>query len=701
MSSFKNSWKNYILSNPELDISNKHLAKIKELSDPATPFGISFEEISKNQGISFICLDPTETFIQLIHHCHVLGGSWSNPNKILLGILGSDKSAKPIQLILKSIKVVKSKTFSIADLIGDEEMVKFSDLKQAKNDFQFRNIIPIPHVLTKAFLALKDVDPHSVAQAFFEAMLEFDKQVLTEESTDTVEIPDLQDEKETDIENSKQVDDTDEKSVKSSSFSAGNEKSGKMFVEFGHVLQFCYLCHKKKVTPVLYSADTTPTIDQWFNSISFACLRPATTSREKRQAQRNETDLESDEDVSSPEQKLSKKDHYFLSTMLKINEAMDKTYKDRSDKEPGFNRLEEHRKNLILNASAIPPFDETAPHPTEFFTTFLSKKSQFKAKDMLVHRLQSEKICFNPGSSFVNNLWNCDLFWLLPDSPSGVSIFFCPETKSANASEIEKDHLLALADKVHLSDIEKLSKQKLYIPNSLMDMVWMTQNFYTVSKLCFGPKAHCSTFLKDWADHMYENRTMYTTQHSADPFFFAKVLYAIDSALQTHWKSCASAEDRLSVNDRVLRMQDVQDSILHLSFSRQIPKAITDKISSHLEKISDKDDKNNGKNGKLNGGRNGNGGNHNKNKDQEVIYNQDKANPHWRLQEGENFSKIFYHKQKECPKTSEGKLICMKFFLRGLCDKSCNRAHNLSKDDTKKFEKFVADCREEAAKKDF
>jgi hypothetical protein len=191
ISSFKNSWKNNLLSNPELDISNKHLSKIKELSDPATPFGISFEEMSKNQGISFICFDPTETFIQLFHHCHVLGGSWSNPTKVFLSILVSDKSAKPIQLILKSIKVVKSKTISIADLIGDEEAVKFPDLKQAKLDFQFRNIIPIPHALTKANLALNNFDPHSVAQAFFEAMLEFDKQNLMDSNIDVELEPDL------------------------------------------------------------------------------------------------------------------------------------------------------------------------------------------------------------------------------------------------------------------------------------------------------------------------------------------------------------------------------------------------------------------------------------------------------------------------------------------------------------------------------
>jgi len=196
---------------------------------------------------------------------------------------------------------------------------------------------------------------------------------------------------------------------------------------------------------------------------------------------------------------------------------MDKSSREKSDKEPGFSRLEEHRKNLILNASAQPPFSTAASSPTEFYTAFLARKSQFKAKDMIIHKLQSKKVAFNPNSSFINSLWNCEFFWLLPDTPSGISIFFCPETKSSNANEIEKKRLSALADKVNISDIEKLSKQKLYIPNTLMDLVWMTQNFYTVIKLCFGERCHSVQFLKDWADHMYANRIMYSTIQASDP----------------------------------------------------------------------------------------------------------------------------------------------------------------------------------------
>jgi hypothetical protein len=335
------------------------------------------------------------------------------------------------------------------------------------------------------------------------------------------------------------------------------------------------MCFGKKIPPVSYLVGTNTAIDQWFNSISFSILQP-TSTHSKRQNYTVGIESDSDENVSSPDQKISEKDHYFLSTMLKMNDAMDKKYKEKPDKEPGFNRLEDHCKNLILNASASSPFDVKASNPTEFYSNFLAKKSQFKAKDMLLHHLHSEKLSFKPGSSFINNLWNCDFFWLLPDSPSGVSIFFCPETKSANASDIEKERLLALADKFNVLDIEKFVKQKLHIPNTIMDIVWMTQNLHSVIKLCFGPSAHSSTFLKNWADHMYENHLMYTTLHSADPFFFAKVLYAIDNALQIHWWSCSASDDRLSVNDSVLRMTDVQNSILSLSFSQQIPKSISD-----------------------------------------------------------------------------------------------------------------------------
>ncbi len=228
--------------------------------------------------------------------------------------------------------------------------------------------------------------------------------------------------------------------------------------------------------------------------------------------------------------------------------------------------MESHQKNLILNASAIPPFDSKAAQPTEFYIAFLAKKSLFKAKDFLVHCFTMDRIAFNPGTSFISGVWNSNFFWTLPDTTSGVSIFFCPETKSLNVAELEKEKTFALADKVKTEDLNKISKQKMYLPSDIMDLVWMTQNFHAVISLIFGPQSHSASFLLSWASHMYDNRLIYSSLYGSDPAFFAQVLFSIDSILQIHWRSCCNTSDRLLVNDKVLLMQDQQDMLLHHNF---------------------------------------------------------------------------------------------------------------------------------------
>jgi hypothetical protein len=193
---------------------------------------------------------------------------------------------------------------------------------------------------------------------------------------------------------------------------------------------------------------------------------------------------------------------------------------------------------------------------------------------MLVHHFHLDKIVFNPNPTFITNLWNCEFFWLLPDSPSGIRIFYCQETKSTNANKLENERYLALADKIKAKDIEKLFKQKMFLPTKITDLVWMTQNFNAVISLCFGPDSHSSMFLRDWTNHIYDNCLIYSSIYASD----AKILFTIDNALQIYWRSSTSATDRLSVNDRVLWMTNIQDLILRLNFNQMLPKSINDKI---------------------------------------------------------------------------------------------------------------------------
>ncbi len=160
---------------------------------------------------------------------------------------------------------------------------------------------------------------------------------------------------------------------------------------------------------------------------------------------------------------------------------------------------------------------------------------------------------------------------------------------------------------------------------------------------------------------MYQNRIMYSSLQMTNPSFITKVLFAINSALQIHWQSCSQAPNRSSVYDKVLLMQDCQDQILCHNFLQQLPRLLLYKINynNNLKfppgrkcfHLPDKEKDHNNK---------------------DIITDSDKSHLLWWIKEGENFAQVFYANQKKCPKATDGKTICMKLFLRGICDKSIN-----------------------------
>jgi hypothetical protein len=124
-------WKNYFLTS-----TNHFISFINK----------SFEEISKNNGIAFLFLDPSETHLQIFHHGTVIGGNWNSPTKQAVAVLGMDPQAKLIQIIQKSIKNVKEKSFSFKDFtVSFEDEETFTALMNPKMEFIQKNIVAIPN----------------------------------------------------------------------------------------------------------------------------------------------------------------------------------------------------------------------------------------------------------------------------------------------------------------------------------------------------------------------------------------------------------------------------------------------------------------------------------------------------------------------------------------------------------------------------
>jgi hypothetical protein len=165
------TWKQVFLQNKELDLSDNYLKRIKKASNHQAVFAKSFEAISKNDGIAFLTLDPTESHLQLLHHGNVLGGNWANPTKKMVAILGLNDEAKPIQLVKKSVKNVKENSFSFEELASIfDPMDETNKLGSPDQEFLYKNILPILNSLTKIFVNLKSTEPFVVAKAFIESV---------------------------------------------------------------------------------------------------------------------------------------------------------------------------------------------------------------------------------------------------------------------------------------------------------------------------------------------------------------------------------------------------------------------------------------------------------------------------------------------------------------------------------------------------
>jgi hypothetical protein len=184
LNSSLSTWKDIFAHNQHWDYLKKMLDKIKNTVPTSTNFEQSFDDISKNPGVTLLSLDPMESQLQLFHHPQIVGGSLISPATKIVAVLGFDSDAKPVQLVSKSIKVFKCKSNSTHDFalaVEDPEWLK--KLKNARHELVSKNIIALPHLLTQVFKSIESMDPIMVVMVFFYAMYDFDSSLDVPDST--------------------------------------------------------------------------------------------------------------------------------------------------------------------------------------------------------------------------------------------------------------------------------------------------------------------------------------------------------------------------------------------------------------------------------------------------------------------------------------------------------------------------------------
>jgi hypothetical protein len=309
------NWKDFFLQSKQFNYLNDNLIQLRESIDPSANSLKNFEEISKNPGVCFLALDPSETKLQLFHHPTVICGSWKDPIKKMIAFIDLEFNANPVELVPKSIKEIKGKSHSIQEFnLGWDNIEDYKKLRNPKANFHYKIIVPVPTLLTKAFFELSSTDPIHVAVAFFDMLYSCDVESQYKSSAKT-----------SSANKSPKThcrDNTDQATVESANelndntISSDPSMDPNMLENCLHIIQFCHLCSSGKISPVLFTSGSSPEAKAWRSSILTSAnivIEYPSKSFSKHKKPEQSSD---DENEASPANKLTQRDDLFIDTML-------------------------------------------------------------------------------------------------------------------------------------------------------------------------------------------------------------------------------------------------------------------------------------------------------------------------------------------------------------------------------------------------
>ena len=254
------SWKQLILESSPIKYTPTVLNKIKEAGGPTSNAEKIFADLSRNKGVALLALDVSEQLI-LFHNPTLLGGSWLDEELKTVALHGLGEKATAIRIIPKSVKDVRARAPKLTDIshtINNGQ--DLSSVKTTTETFHYKNIIPIPDFLIKAFVLTDPPTPGHVSTAFYSTLKHMDSLEHAESETEEEqqEVPNNEDNTSTEESSHEKTPLTSSKTTKEKS-----RNPSSIISTFEHVLQFCYLCTKEKIPPVNYTISNDEEITTW------------------------------------------------------------------------------------------------------------------------------------------------------------------------------------------------------------------------------------------------------------------------------------------------------------------------------------------------------------------------------------------------------------------------------------------------------
>lgn len=497
---------------------------------------------------AFLVADSGRT-ITLLHSPKLLGGTLLRPTQKLMALVGLGADAMAVVLPVDD-GITRTHMFKTANVEKMCQCNSADELRELNTEGNNRNVtthhsgsffLPAPWLLQKLVQAVEEeggtnCDPHDLIYAALVAAEEYEEAQQDEDDDDDYEVGDAR-----------------KHAIEFARWSWGVSKD--------NVKATCFQLKPADAEVVAHRAHRQQ-----------QCLMPSVTGG----AQGNGAGTEVAESVLTQltETLAQSTEQAQLSNELQreLIETKKQSVEDKKDK---MKELHESILNLLAYAATPADAEQKAEIPDSCKKFFNSRTAGMADQQL---RLAFENAGCNDAQyahGLIQALRSGNFLYTNPNSPNNFTVFAVyPRNAGPNQSDDRQIllHLMASTNtSVSESTQQKLAAQSVAAPQTYQDAVDQVQYFGVLGKLLFGGDSPSVDCLTTFWEKLKREKSSLKQKFDQDKALAVKMLFAIDTRIQRHIKSCRDATDTMEVVP--LQLDDILAEILDNKFHRSLPSA--------------------------------------------------------------------------------------------------------------------------------
>lgn len=497
---------------------------------------------------AFLVADSGRT-ITLLHSPKLLGGTLLRPTQKLMALVGLGADSMAVVLPVDD-GITRTHMFKTANVEKMCQCNSADELRELNTEGNNRNVtihhsgsffLPAPWLLQKLVQAVEEeggtnCDPHDLIYAALVAAEEYEEAQQDEDDDDDYEVGDAR-----------------KHAIEFARWSWGVSKD--------NVKATCFQLKPADAEVAAHRAQRQQ-----------QCIMPPVTGG----AQGNGAGAEVAESVLTQltETLAQSTEQAQLSNELQ-RELIDTKKQSVEDKKDKMKELHESVLNLLAYAATPADAEQKAEIP-DSCKKFYNCRNGGLADQQLRLALENagcDDAQYSHG--LVQALRSGNFLYTNPNSPNNFTVFAVyPRNSGPNQADDRQIllHLMASTNtSISESTQQKLAAQSVAAPQTYQDAVDQVESFRVLGKLLFGADSPTVDCLTTFWEGLKREKSSLKQKFDQDKALAVKMLFAIDTRIQRHIKSCRDATDTMEVVP--LKFDDILTEILDNRFHRSLPSA--------------------------------------------------------------------------------------------------------------------------------